>query len=54
MSQVDRHAADVVVAATPINLGALIQVNKPILRAHYEFAEIDEPSLGTQLAQFLF
>ena len=35
-----------VIAATPIDLGALIQVDKPIVRARYEFAETGEPSLG--------
>lgn len=50
---INQAEADLVVAATPINLGALIQVNKPILRARYEFAEIGEPSLGNQLGRFL-
>jgi predicted GTPase len=45
--------ADVVVAATPINLTALISVNKPVLRARYEFAEVGEPSLSSQLDRFL-
>jgi predicted GTPase len=45
--------ADVVVAATPIDLAALIEVNKPIVRARYEFAEADEPGLAYQVEQFL-
>jgi predicted GTPase len=35
--------ADVVVSATPSDLAALIDVNKPMVRAHYEFAEVGSP-----------
>ena len=45
--------ADIVVAATPIDLAALITVNKPVFRARYEFAETGEPSLSSQVNQFL-
>jgi predicted GTPase len=45
--------ADVVVSATPIDLAALIQVNKPIVRARYEFAEASEPGLTTEIEKFL-
>ena len=38
--------ADVVVAATPCDLGALIEIDKPLVRAYYEFAEDGEPRLG--------
>jgi predicted GTPase len=44
---------DVVVSATPCDLGALIQINKPVVRARYEFAEAGEPGLGHLLEQFL-
>jgi predicted GTPase len=37
--------ADVVVSATPIDLAALIAVNKPVVRARYEFAEAENPGL---------
>ncbi len=48
------HAeADVVVAATPCNLETLIEVNKPIIRATYEFAEAETPGLQSQLEEFL-
>ena len=45
--------ADIVIAATPIDLGALIEVNKPIVRARYEFAETGEPSLGGLVDDYL-
>ena len=44
---------DVVVAATPIDLGALIKVNKPIIRARYEFAEAQTPGLAEKIETFL-
>ncbi|MEL6248823.1 MAG: cyclic 2,3-diphosphoglycerate synthase [Cyanobacteria bacterium J06627_15] len=45
--------ADVVIAATPIDLAALIQVNKPVLRARYEFAEINASTLTQHIDAFL-
>ncbi|MBF2074096.1 MAG: GTPase [Synechococcales cyanobacterium C42_A2020_086] len=45
--------AEVVVAATPIDLAALIEVDRPIVRARYEFAEASEPGLSVQIEQFL-
>ena len=45
--------ADVVVAATPIDLGALVNINKPIVRARYEFAEVETPGLAGQIDRFL-
>jgi predicted GTPase len=50
---IDAAPADVVVSATPIDLGALIRVNKRIVRARYEFAEVEEPGLGDALVSFL-
>lgn len=45
--------ADVVVAATPCDLRALLDIDKPIVRAHYEFAEAGEPGLGSLVEAFL-
>ncbi|MBE9046162.1 GTPase [Pleurocapsales cyanobacterium LEGE 10410] len=54
LEQTINHAeADVVVAATPSDLSSLIKLNKPVIRAHYEFAEIGKPSLSAQVEQFL-
>ncbi len=46
-------ASDVVVAATPCDLSALIDINKPVVRARYEFAEVEEPGLGALVEAFL-
>jgi predicted GTPase len=50
---INNTPAEVVVSATPIDLAALIDVNKPIVRAYYEFAEASEPGLADQVKQFL-
>ena len=46
-------AADVVVAATPLDLAALIALDKPIVRARYEFADAGEPTLGALVDAFV-
>lgn len=50
---INRSDADVVVTGTPIDLGALIKINKPILRARYEFAEAGDPTLASLVDAFL-
>ena len=45
--------ADVVVCATPIDLAQMISVNKPIVRARYEFAEVGEPGLAAAVETWL-
>lgn len=45
--------ADLVVAATPIDLAALIASPKPILRVRYDYAEMDDPGLGDLIDRFL-
>lgn len=45
--------ADVVLSATTADLAALIEINKLVVRARYEFAEAGEPGLGDILETFL-
>ena len=45
--------ADVVIAATPIDLAALIQLDKPVVRARYEFVDSETPRLAAELDRFL-
>jgi len=49
------NAADVdaVVVATPINLGALLELNKPAVRVRYELEETGSPTLAEILDGFL-
>jgi len=50
---IDRAAADVVVAATPLDLAALLALEKPVVRARYEFADAGQPTLGSLVDAFL-
>jgi len=45
--------ADLVVSATPIDLAALVQAHKPVVRARYEFAEAESPGLAGAVDAFL-
>lgn len=45
--------ADVVVSGTPSDIARLIAIEKPVVRARYEFAEVDTPRLDQRLATFL-
>jgi predicted GTPase len=42
-----------VVSASPIDLAALIDVGKPILRARYEYADAGTPTLGALVDAFV-
>ena len=50
---IERADADVVVSATPIDLAALVALDKPVVRARYEFADAGEPTLGALVDGFL-
>jgi predicted GTPase len=50
---INGSAADVVVSGTPLDLAALIQLEKPVIRARYEFAEAGEPTLASIVDSFL-
>ena len=45
--------ADVVVCGTPIDLASLAPLDKPVVRARYEFADLDAPGLGAAIDGFL-
>lgn len=45
--------ADLVVSGTPIDLSRLVSINKPVVRARYEFAEIRQPSLSSLVDEFV-
>jgi predicted GTPase len=48
-----RASADVVIAATPVDLARLVALDKPIVRARYDFAEASEPGLGSLIDDWL-
>ena len=45
--------ADVVVCGSPVDLGRLLRIAKPVVRARYEFAEQGEPRLSTLVDAFI-
>ena len=50
---INAAAADVVVCGSPVDLGRLLRIEKPVVRARYEFAELDEPRLSTAVDAFI-
>ncbi len=50
---INKIPCDTVVIATPINLGRLIQINKPSVRVGYDLQEIGKPDLEDVLKQFV-
>jgi len=50
---IDATPVDVVVSGTPIDLSALVKLNKPVVRARYEFADLERPGLGGVIDAFL-
>ena len=49
---IEGSAAEVVVSATPIDLAALLRLDKPVVRARYEYADTGEPSLAAAVEAF--
>ncbi len=45
--------AEVVVVATPIDLGALLKIDKPVVRARYDYADAGGPPLSDFVDSFL-
>jgi len=50
---IDKVAADVVIAATPVDLARLLTVRTPIVRARYEFEDTGEPRLRDFVERWL-
>lgn len=50
---INQAPADLVVSATPMDLAALIPLNKPVVRARYEFAEAAGSDLARLVQRFL-
>ena len=50
---IDDSSAEVVVAATPVDLAALLRPRTPVVRARYDYADAGEPKLGDFVDAFL-
>jgi len=49
---INKTPADLVVVATPINLGKILNLNKPYVRVKYELQEIGRPTLQDIIVKF--
>jgi predicted GTPase len=50
---IETSAAELVVAASPIDLAADLRLTKPVVRARYEYEDAEEPGLGGVVDRFL-
>jgi predicted GTPase len=51
---INGSSADVVIAGTPSDLSHILALDKPVVRARYEFAEMGDPSLSRLIEEFLY
>lgn len=49
---INRVPADLVLVATPVDLGAILRLNKPCVRVGYEVEERTQPTIADVLSQF--
>jgi predicted GTPase len=49
---INRVPCDLVLVATPIDLGHLVKLNKPSLRVTYEVEDVTHPGLTEVLSKF--
>lgn len=52
-TMLNRVEADCIVCASPIDLAALLALNKPVVRVYYEYADAGTPDLGSLVRAFL-
>jgi predicted GTPase len=50
---IDTVPCDAVLVASPVDLGRLLQLDKPAVRVRYEVEELGEPRLSTVLQGFM-
>jgi predicted GTPase len=50
---INGSSAEVVIAGTPSDLTHILKLDKPVVRARYEFAEAGEPCLSRLIEAFL-
>lgn len=49
---INNTPADIVIEATPVNLGAVLKVNKPMVNVEYRLKEISKPDLKEIITEF--
>ena len=53
VATINRAEVDLVVSGTPADIAALPGLDKPVVRARYEYADAGEPTLGGIVDQWL-
>jgi predicted GTPase len=51
-STIEASPAELVVSATPVDLAALLQLDRPVVRVRYELEDVEEPGLGAIVDAF--
>jgi predicted GTPase len=50
---INNSDADLIISATPVDLARLLHLNKKLIRARYEYAEVGEPTLSSIIDRFV-
>jgi predicted GTPase len=50
---INASTAEVVISATPCDLAALVRIDKPVVRARYEYADLDAGGLHNEIEKFI-
>jgi predicted GTPase len=50
---INQTECDTVITGTPIDLGKIIRINKPIVRANYELLETSKPDLNNIITDYI-
>ena len=50
---INQTECDTVITGTPIDLGKIIRINKPIIRANYELLEKSKPDLKSLITDYI-
>jgi predicted GTPase len=50
---INQTDCDIVIIGTPIDLGKIIKINKPIVRAKYELRELSKPDLNSIITDYI-
>ncbi len=50
---IEKAPVDVIVVAAPLDLKALLHLERPVVRARYDYADAGEPTLGALVERFL-
>ncbi len=50
---INKSDAEIVIAATPVDLAKILELDKPVVRVRYDYADLEEPGLAGIVDRFL-